>query len=371
VYFPVIYAPIQFFLGYQGVPVGVEPDYVTEGSGCECVDFDGVAFLTLQYASIAYAGTPCYIFLRSLPTGAFRMGPIGAQVTTVTATLPIESSGGSNPNISLEIPLPILYGGTGTETPNLVAGSGIVITGTPFNWTISVSSTGFVQSVSGQSPIASSGGPNPVISLTTVPVDLGGTGQTNPQLNAGAGINVTGNIFQPSGNGAWTVINTGVLGAIAQKNAGETLTGDVGFTSSDGSVSISANTSGGANAVDFSVVTGATVAVVTELNPTMINGAGETVTLPTLGMGQWFVEVIVHGFGLPQTSSDSITLTGAGWGGLTIEDNISGNQFTRTLYQAGVVGAGNNPSVTITGTGVTLNSGSGYISCSIKAIRIS
>jgi hypothetical protein len=378
VYFPVIPAPIAFYLGQQypmGIPVGVEPDYVTEGSGCESVDFDAVYFLTLAYADAEYSDVPIYVFLRSLPSGPFRMGPLGAQVTSVTATLPIESSGGNTPDISLEVPLAIEYGGTGTETPQLIAGTGIEITGTAFDWTISVAASA-IQLIEGIPPIVVTGGTGPTVQIgldTPLALNFGGTGFANPALNAGAGIEISGTIFQPTGGSAWTIVNTGVTSLIPG-TSGPTQTGAVLLESKDGSLNITGDNPN--NAINFEVANpiGFTIAAVAHLNPATINGGGESVLLGVLPAGTWYVEVIVHGFGLgnpgadPDCTGNTIAMTGlAGLG----NDSIIQCQGTRTMYSAAIIAAGNNPGVTISGTGVTLNSGTSYISCGIKAIRIS
>lgn len=360
VYIPIIYGPIAFFLGQEGT--SGTPNYTTTASGCETVDFDSCLFLTLQYVN-GYPGEPAFVFLRNLPTGAFRLGPVGAQVTSVTASLPLASSGGSTPNISLvQNPLPISYGGTGTNNPQLTAGTGIQINGVPFNWTISATATG-IQSISGIAPISITGGPNPVVSLTVVPLNLGGTAQTNPALNAGAGISVTGNIFQPSGANAWTVANTGVTSV----DPGA-LTGDVTLESTDNSVVISKDTGGGRNAVNFSVTTTTALAAYGQLNPAQINGAGATLALPNLPNGSWLVEFLCHGFGL-NAAGNQIQAVGTNWT-QTASDQVLQVQSTRTLYIAGVVGGGNNPAITVSGTGVTINSGTAFISATLKAIRI-
>jgi hypothetical protein len=377
IYFPVIPAAIDFYLAYQGVPTGVSPNYTTQNAGCEAVDFDGVAFLTLAYHSGAYSGTPIYVFVRSLPTGPFRVGPLGAAVTSVTATAPITSSGGSTPNIALTNPLALAFGGTGTPTPQLIAGTGITITGTPFNWTISVSGSG-ISNIVGVSPIVVTGGSGPTttISLNTpLALNFGGTGYASPNLQVtGPGLAITGNIFQPSGVNAWEIQNTGVTSLLPFGAAGGQ-TGAVALESTDGSLQITNDNAN--NAVNLRVLNpiGFCIAVVAHLSPGSINGAGQTVTLPTLPSGTWYVEVIVHGFGLGKPADDAgctgntITLTGANWG-YSVGDDIIQCQGTRTLYVAGVVAAGLNPSVTITGSGVTLNSGTSFISLGFKAVRI-
>jgi hypothetical protein len=59
----------------------------------------------------------------------------GGGVTSVSGSFPIASSGGTTPTISLGI-VPVNYGGTGTSTPSLVAGTNVTITGTWPNQTI-------------------------------------------------------------------------------------------------------------------------------------------------------------------------------------------------------------------------------------------
>jgi len=65
--------------------------------------------------------------------------------------------------------LPIAQGGTGTATPGIIAGTGISVTGSWPNQTITNTggSGGGVTSVSGTSPIVSSGGTTPAISCAT------------------------------------------------------------------------------------------------------------------------------------------------------------------------------------------------------------
>ena len=376
VYFPVIPGAIDFYLGYQGVPVGVLPNYTTQNAGCESVDFDGVAYLTLAYHSGAYSGTPIYVFVRSLPTGPFRVGPLGAAVTAVTASLPLGINGpASTPNVYLkQNPLPIADGGTGTTNPQLIAGTGIVITGTPFNWTIA-SSGGGIQTIVGSGPITVTGGSGPSTTIglnTPLALIYGGTGYAAPELTAGAGLTITGNIFQPSGANAWTIVNSGVIGLIPSNDPGTTFTGTVLLESLDNSIIIKKDVAN--NAINLEVLNpiGFAIADAFKLNLANINGAGATAALPQLPAGTWYVEVIVHGFGLPQTSGDIIQLTAAGFDPPQPSDQITGNQYTRTLYVCGTGSAGAHLSVNIqsTSSSVTLNSGSAWVSLGFKAIRV-
>jgi hypothetical protein len=389
IYLPVIYGAINFYIG-QTTTVGGTIDYTTQGSGCETVDFDGVFFVVLEYVG-GYPGQPAYVFLRNLPTGAFRTGPLGAQVTTVTATAPIVSSGGSAPNISLEVPLAVIYGGTGTTAPQLIAGSGITITGTDFDWTISSSGGNGIQdlkitnSASPSDPpanVTNPTGPTTTINFNT-PFDLtnGGTGFSAPGYTngsglmgnpSGAGIAITDNttIFDPS---SWTFTNTGVLSCIPYGNPGTSFNGDVLFESSDGSLNIVKDTPN--NALDFTIATpiGFTIVCPTVgVTAGQIN-AGVTLHLGTLPAGTWFVSAICHGFGLGLSKDDSTcvgnTINMACGGGFSGADSIIQCQETRTLYQCNSVPSGNSPNITLTGAGVTLNTPGGTISVGFTAVR--
>ena len=106
----------------------------------------------------------------------------------VTGTLPIANGGTgttstqfANLTTNVTGTLPIANGGTGTTTPALVQGSGVTITGTWPNQTISATGTGgTVTSVTASAPLASSGGVTPDISFTgTLATTNGGTGNAN------------------------------------------------------------------------------------------------------------------------------------------------------------------------------------------------
>ena len=119
------------------------------------------------------------------------IGP--GAVTGVTATLPIISSGGTTPNISLQTPLPIIDGGTGTATPSLIAGTNVTIIGAWPNQVIIAAGGSGVTSVTASSPLASSGGPTPNISIASpLPVANGGNGTATPSLIAGTNVTITG-----------------------------------------------------------------------------------------------------------------------------------------------------------------------------------
>lgn len=117
----------------------------------------------------------------------------GGAVNSVTASAPIASSGGANPNISLTGIVAAANGGTGLAAAGAV---GNVLTSTGAGWASSALPAS-VTSVSGAAPLASSGGTTPTISLTgIVAAANGGTGIAAP--------GVLGNVLTSNGAGAWT-----------------------------------------------------------------------------------------------------------------------------------------------------------------------
>ena len=107
-----------------------------------------------------------------------------ALATDVSGTLPV-ANGGTGQTTFTDGQL--LIGNTTGNTlskATLTAGANITITNGSGAITIAATgSGGGVTSVTGTSPIVSSGGATPAISLTTVPVNLGGTNLTSYTLN--------------------------------------------------------------------------------------------------------------------------------------------------------------------------------------------
>lgn len=105
--------------------------------------------------------------------------PTTGTVTSVNGSSPINSSGGNTPTISLST-VPTTLGGTGLTT---VGSNGQVLTsnGTSLSWTTPTSGT--LTAVTASSPLSSSGGSTPNIALSTVPTTLGGTGLTTVGAN--------------------------------------------------------------------------------------------------------------------------------------------------------------------------------------------
>ena len=156
-----------------------------------------------------------------------------SAVVSVIATLPLSSTGGRSPNISISqpltldlipnipyshiintptiptvpsLPLSVINGGTGNSNPGLINGANINITG---NWPNQVISTTLpsnpVVSVTAYSPLSSTGGTNPIISITANP--------SFTTLTTTAGIT--------SGNNNFTVDNSGNVNAIAGTFTGQ------------------------------------------------------------------------------------------------------------------------------------------------------
>lgn len=70
-------------------------------------------------------------------------------------------------SLTLGTVLPVTSGGTGTATPAIVAGSGISVSGTWPNQTVAATNSGTVTTVTASSPLASSGGATPNITVTS------------------------------------------------------------------------------------------------------------------------------------------------------------------------------------------------------------
>lgn len=116
----------------------------------------------------------------------------GGSLSGVTGV----ATSGTNSNITsltgLTTPLSVAQGGSGTATPSLVAGTNITISGSWPNQTINATASGSVTSVTASSPLASSGGATPDISLTGIVAGTyGGTGVNNGSKTITLGGNFT------------------------------------------------------------------------------------------------------------------------------------------------------------------------------------
>ena len=255
VWIPQLTGPVTF---YEGTSATGTPFYVSGGAGSEVVPMP----VDLVDVTMVGSGGDMYVYYTSLVLDPFRQGVIGNQVTAVTGTLPILSSGGTQPNISLQVPLAIAYGGTGTATPvgvQAASGSGLIITGSFPDQTISTdyAGLGFITNVTATPPINSTVSGNIAnISLTGVVAQAnGGTGTASPSwantnsrgsTPKGAGIAVTGNIFSNDPTTGWYFTNIGVTSLTG--DSGPTITGDITLAGA-GSIS----TAGSGSTITISV----------------------------------------------------------------------------------------------------------------------
>lgn len=323
--------------------------------------------------------------------------PDNGTVTGVTASSPLASSGGTAPNISLTGTVPVANGGTGAATltgyvigngtsamtasatiptsnltgtlpvanggtgqttytdgqllignstgntlakATLTAGTGVTITNGPGTITISAPDTGTVTAVTASSPLASSGGATPNLSLTgTVAIANGGTaGTATPTAGAvpyGTGTayaftnaGTAGQVLTSAGAGAptWTTPTTGTVTAVTASSplassGGATpdlsLTGTVaianGGTNTTTTPTAGAIAYGTGSAYAFSLA-GTAGQVLTSNGagaPTWSAAASGTVT----SVAQSFTGGLISVSGSPITSSGTLALTVAGTSG--------------------------------------------------------
>jgi hypothetical protein len=177
---------------FVGTTASGLPFYTTGSTGSENVPLpSGTQAVTLQ--SVDGSGAIMSVFITSLAFDPIKTSPASPSVASVTGTSPIAVTSGANPVVSLATPLAVSFGGSGSVSPSLQSGTGISITGTWPNQTISTTASSGVTSVAASAPIASSGGTTPTISLSgIVPVANGGTGTSSPSIVAGTNITVTG-----------------------------------------------------------------------------------------------------------------------------------------------------------------------------------
>ena len=166
-------------------------------------------------------------------------------------------------SLSLTTALSAANGGTGLTSPGT---AGNILTSTGTGWQSSAATT-FVSSVTATSPLASSGGNTPDISLGTVPVTKGGTGLTSATayaLLAGgttstgavqslAGVGTSGQVLTSNGAGALPTFQTLTVSPIAT-TVYKTTAGSGTFTIPSGvttvKVTVVSGGAGGARSAD-------------------------------------------------------------------------------------------------------------------------
>jgi len=262
--------------------------------------------------------------------------------------------------------IPVLYGGTGTSTPSLVAGSNVSITGTWPNQTInSTNSGGTVTSVAATvpsflsvsgSPITTSGTLAITYSSTALPVANGGTGTSTPSLVAGTNVTITGTWpnqtinSTASGGGGGTVTSVGGTGSVN----GITLSGTV---TSSGNLTLGGTLGGISNAQ----LTNSSVTI----NGNSVNlGGSTTVTANT-------TNALTIGTGLSGSSgssyngSSALTITNSGVlsfaGGTTGLTPATASTGAITLGGTlAIANGGTNGTASPTAGGIAYGNGTAY-----------
>jgi hypothetical protein len=172
-------------------------------------------------------------------------------------------------------------GGTGTTTPALVAGTNVTISGTWPNQTINSSSGGgTLTAVTASSPLASSGGTTPNVSLTgIISVANGGTGTSSPALVQGSNVTITGSwpnqTINATGSGFGTVTSVGMTVPSFLSVAGSPVTtsGTLAVTLSGTALPVA---NGGTGTTTPSLVQGSNIS---------ITGSWPNQTIATTGSG--------------------------------------------------------------------------------------
>ena len=167
-------------------------------------------------------------------------------------------------SLSLTTALSAANGGTGLTSPGT---AGNILTSTGTGWQSSAATT-FVSSVTATSPLASSGGNTPDISLGTVPVTKGGTGLTSATayaLLAGgttstgavqslAGVGTSGQVLTSNGAGALPTFQTPTVSSPIATTVYKTTAGSGTFTIPSGittvKVTVVSGGAGGARSAD-------------------------------------------------------------------------------------------------------------------------
>lgn len=249
--------------------------------------------------------------------GAITAGELTGFSGSVTGEAPISVT---DRVISLDTPLPVADGGTGTATPALVEGTGIEITGGFPNETVANAGVLSINSETGAVEITGSGG-----AIVTEP--------TGSQIN----VNTSGLVE--------TVTSTG---------------GTVTVTRSGQSVDLEIGTG----------FVGQTVPGLWNPTPSEIN-AGYSVELPSvLPTGNWIVTITCLGWGLAAVSGDTISLSGTG-GTFASAADLNGIAQSRSLFIAGTAVGGQQPGVSLGGNNVTYAAGSSAVFLVLEATRVS
>ena len=363
----------------------------------------------------------------------------GSSVTAVTATAPVVSSGGTTPVISMAaatgsvngyltstdwntfnnkqpagsylvsggalgtpssgtatnltgLPLttgvtgllPVANGGTGTATPNIVAGTNITVSGPWPNQTVNATLTGAVTSVTGTAPVVSSGGATPAISMAAATTSVSGYLTSTDWNTFNGKLSSGGALGTPSSGTATNLtglpLTTGVVGVLPVANGGTnastaanarisllpsyTANGGKVLAVNAGATDVEWISASGSGTVTSVAVSGGTTGLTTSGGP--ITGAG-TITLGgTLAVANGGTGTATPAL----VAGTNVTITGT-WPNQTINATGGGGMTYPGAGIANSTGSAWGTSYTTTGTGtvVALATGAALTSPSANQIN--
>jgi hypothetical protein len=236
-WFPAPQGPMSF---YNGPTATGTPFYTTDGSVPELVSVPNNApIVTISGPGLTIVD----VYASSIAYAPFRAA--AAPYFNIAVMAPIVNTGtGQSPVIGLATPLAIAYGGSGTASPGLIAGSNIIISGSWPNQTIAANlGAGGIQSITVNPPLSSTGGQNPTLSLQNPLLQIyGGSGTANPYLEGDAsGVLVNGSTSVQDNTFQWVVS----LGGFLTDNAGSAVTGGPAQLTATGGITVTQGVGGG------------------------------------------------------------------------------------------------------------------------------
>ncbi len=121
IWFPNLTSAVALYDGStynQAVP----PFYTTGVNGNECVPIpSGIVSVVMLSTTLTGAVMPVFMSSRLLTPQ--KTTPNSTGITGLSVTAPLTTTGGTSPQLGINVPLSVLNGGTGTSAPSLIAGN--------------------------------------------------------------------------------------------------------------------------------------------------------------------------------------------------------------------------------------------------------